>query len=184
MTDFWPDGLELSDTESPMDILKDAQRNWELESKGLLTLVLQETKSSSGFDMIIVHAKHVRKNRTASLFSVLHRHGAPYPARIQPRDNDLPNFFKKSYYEPAMSSAAVDLFRRTQGGTVENNWVADTPSEFRDTLREAFNLGIVKSEVLSIAASSGASDEVDRPGNDSVEDELGPPPEGGGSDAQ
>jgi hypothetical protein len=37
---------------------------------------------------------------------------------------------------------------------------------------------------LSIAASSGASDEVDRPGNDSVEDELGPPPEGGGSDAQ
>jgi hypothetical protein len=83
-----------------------------------------------------------------------------------------------------MSSAAVDLFRRTQGGTVENNWVADTPSEFRDTLREAFNLGIVKSEVLSIAASSGASDEVDRPGNDSVEDELGPPPEGGGSDAQ
>ena len=101
MTDFWPDNLELSDTQSPMDILlNDTRRNWESESKGLLTLVLQEAKSQSGFDMIVVHAKHVPSNRTASLFSVLYRPGAPCPARIRPERYAVPDFLERSFYQP------------------------------------------------------------------------------------
>ncbi|MGD0384459.1 MAG: hypothetical protein ABSA77_13140, partial [Thermoguttaceae bacterium] len=113
MTDFWPNGLELSDTQSPMDILYDARRNWESESKGLLTLILQTAKSKSKNDMIIVHAKHVPSDRTASLFSVVCRPGAPYPARIQPRDDAVPDFFKKSYYEPPRNTAFFPL--QTEG---------------------------------------------------------------------
>jgi hypothetical protein len=96
MSNFWPKGFELTDTESPRQILETAQREWNAESSGVLTLVFQETKSESGNDMIIVHAKHVPSNRTVTLFSVIYRPNTPYPATIQPKDDILPNYLKKS----------------------------------------------------------------------------------------
>jgi hypothetical protein len=183
MTNFWPHGLELSDTQSPMDILNVAQANWESESKGLLTLVLQTAESKSGYDMIIVHAKHVPSNRTASLFSVVCRPGAPYPARIEPRDDTVPDFLKKSYYQPPVNFMP-SLVLKTEGQTVQNYWVADTPSEFRGKLQEVFNLGIVKSEVLSLAVFNSVSDESEHSENGSIECNPGSPPEVGGQDAE
>lgn len=40
---------------------------------------------------------------------------------------------------------------------VNNKWVADTPSEFRERLEEVFNLGVVKSAILNLLAAEGAS---------------------------
>jgi hypothetical protein len=153
MSNFWPKGLEITDTESPKQILKTAQREWNSESGGILTLVFQETKSESGNDMVVVHAKHVPSNRTVTLFSVIYRPNTPYPATIRPKDDVLPNYLKKSYYKPGTLTGSGVL--NFQGRQVTNDWVSDAPAEFRRKLEEVFNLGIVKSEILSLVSMSG-----------------------------
>jgi hypothetical protein len=97
MSSFWPDGLEISDIQSPRDILNTANEEWQKNSDGILELVLQDAKSKSENSMIIVHAKHVVNNRTAQLFSIVHQPGKPYPVTIQPEKEELPDFLKKSY---------------------------------------------------------------------------------------
>ena len=155
MSNFWPKGIELSDTQSPMEILGTAKDEWESNSGGALTLVLQMAESKSGNSMIIVHAKHNPTNRTATLFSVVHRPKAPYPATIQPREDDLPNFLKKSYYKPGIDISAVTGFAGgIQGRIVENEWVSNTPAEFRAKLEEVFNLGVVKGQILNLVSTS------------------------------
>jgi hypothetical protein len=152
MSDFWPKGLELSDTQSPMGILENAKHDWNTNSNGALGLVLQETKSTTGNYMIIVHAKHLPSNRTVTLFSVVHRPNAPYPATIEPKGDDLPTFLKKSYYQPGFTENIGGSLLQ-QGRTVKNSWVSETPSEFRKNLEQVFNLGTVKSEILSLVSS-------------------------------
>jgi hypothetical protein len=153
MSNFWPKGLELSDTQSPMGILETAKHDWDTNSNGALSLVLQEAKSTSGHHMIIVHAKHLTSNRTVTLFSVVHRPNAPYPATIEPKGDDLPTFLKKSYYQPGFADSVGGSLLQ-QGKTVNNSWVSETPSEFRRNLEQVFNLSTVKSEILSLVSSS------------------------------
>ncbi|MEQ9617086.1 MAG: hypothetical protein RLN60_03530 [Phycisphaerales bacterium] len=158
MSKYWPVGLELSDTQSPLEILHDAQAEWESNSSGVLALIIQEAESQSGYDMIVIHAKHVSSNRTASLFSVVSRKGHPYPARLQPKGDELPNFFKKCYKTRNLSSLAAigDVMGHlSEERWVNNKWVADTPSEFREKLEEVFNLGDIKSEILNLISADG-----------------------------
>jgi hypothetical protein len=168
MSSFWPDGIEISDTQSPKDILNTAQEEWQTASDGILQLVLQDTKSESGNSMIIVHAKNVANNRTATLFSIVHQPEKPYPVTIQPEKEDLPVFLKKSYYrktsEPSIPDAlSLSMLNPTlslqKGGgngmeQVVNQWVSDTPPEFRKKLSEAFNLGIVRREILNLTSGN------------------------------
>jgi len=153
MSKFFPAGLKLDDSQTPMQILEEAMRDWEVESAGLLALVLQLAKSQSGNDLILVHGKHVPSNRTISLFSVVHRPGNPYPATIQLRQDDLPKVLRKSFYEEGLGKA-LGIMSTVQGRTVNNPWVSDTPSEFRSKLQEAFNSGLIKSEVLNLVAGT------------------------------
>lgn len=158
MTSYWPSNLELSDTAAPMDILRDASEDWRVNSQGLLELVMQVVQSKSGNDMILVHAKHIPSNRTASLLSVVMRPNNPYPARIQPKEDELPNFFKKTYVRSGYSAGSLGIesaLKSIQGLqlTETNQWVAETPSEFRAKLADAFNLGALKSIVLNLVAS-------------------------------
>ncbi|TWU59729.1 hypothetical protein Poly51_00010 [Rubripirellula tenax] len=158
MNQFWPYDLNLDDTSSPHEILCDAKEEWAEQSGGLLDLVIQEAESTSGHDMLIVHAKHVPSNRTVTLFSVVHRSDTPYPARIQPRDDELPDLFKKSYYRPGIGDMSAAL-GGVAGRQVENKWVCDTPAEFRSKLSKVFDLGVLKSEVLSLMAGKDTSEE-------------------------
>ena len=151
MSDFWPDDLELEDNRSPWEILEEAHADWEEHSGGRLNLVLQATESVSGNDMIVVHAKFEPSGRTAELFTVVHRPGSPYPARIQPKD-DLPDVFKKSYRVANKTMGALAMTIGAERDVV-NEWVADTPAEFRSKLREVLNLGSTKSEIVSLAAT-------------------------------
>jgi hypothetical protein len=180
VTDFWPSGLDLSDTSSPLEILQSAQQEWTEHSGGLLGLVIQEAESASGNHLLILHAKHVPSNRTVTLFSVVHRVDAPYPAKIQPRDNELPDILKKSYYQPGFTELTTAGFALSQGRKVTNKWVCDTPSEFRSQLKDVFNLGSVKSEVLSLvsgaASPSHTGDGIEIIGNASDDE-----PDNGGS---
>jgi hypothetical protein len=147
MSSFWPEGLKLSDTQSPRDILKTAQQEWQTSTDGIMELVLQDARSESGNSMIVVHAKHAVNKRTATLFSVVHEDGKPYPVAIQPKSEDLPSFLKKTPKGHQISTLGIwDLS--------DNRWISDTPSEFRKKLTDAFNLGIVKREILNLASSA------------------------------
>ncbi len=150
MNNFWPEGLSLNDTQSPYEVLQSAREEWERKSAGAITLVLQRDKSESGNVMVVVHAKHVASNRTATLLSVVHRPSEPYPATIQPRKEELPNILKRSHYKPGLNEVGVAM--GIQGRTVTNEWVSDTPSEFREKLIKAFNLSPVKTAILSLAS--------------------------------
>ena len=160
MSGFWPDGLDVSDTQSPMDILQSARDEWETNSGGLLTLVFQEAKTTTGNTMIVVHAKHAPDSRTTTLFSVVHRPNAPYPATIQPEKEELPKALRKSYYQPGIGEIGLT---GVQGREVKNEWVSDTPTEFRTKLKNVFNLGSVKRSVLSLVVHSPVP-EKDAPG--------------------
>jgi len=157
MNSYWPDGLELSDIQSPMEILESAREDWDTSSDGVLTLVLQEARSETNNNMIIVHAKHVPSGRTTTLFSVVHRPNAPYPASIQLKQVDLPDCLKKSYYDPG-PFYFTSLMTTPQGRTVTNDWVSDTPSEFRTKLKKVFNLGATKMGILSLVSNTPVID--------------------------
>lgn len=157
MTNFWPTGLDLTDTSSPFEILQSARQEWTDQSKGALTLVIQKTKSANGNHVLIVHAKHVPSNRTVTLFSVIHRPGAPYPAKIQPREDGIPDILKKSYYRPGLDD--LDVIPNPIGEQVTNKWVCDTPAEFRAQLKEVFNLGSLTSDVFSLVTGNSSSSE-------------------------
>lgn len=151
MSNFWPSGIDLSDTQSPREILEVAKEDWYKGSEGVMELVLQDSESESGYPMIIVHAKHVPGNRTSRLLSVVHQLNNPYPVLIQPETENLPNSLKKSYYRPGLDASAVAAITGMRERTVSNPWVSDTPSEFRKSLAEAFNLGDVKGKILNLA---------------------------------
>ena len=159
MSSFWPKGLSLDDTQSPYEVIESAREEWESKTAGALTLVLQRTKTESGNAMIIVHAKHVASNRTVTLFSVIHRPSEPYPATIQPRKDELPDILKRSRYVPGFGE--VEIATYMQGRTVTNEWVSDTPSEFREKLIKAFNLSGTKTAILGLTSdvSSGTPED-------------------------
>jgi hypothetical protein len=150
MSSFWPEGLSVNDMQSPCEILEIAREEWETASNGALTLVIEQTEAERENAKITVHAKHVPSKRTATLFSVIHRLNVPYPVTIEPREDDLPKILKKSYYEPGIIE--FDL-RMDEGRTVKNEWVSDTPSEFREKLSKAFNLSVVKSAILNLTSN-------------------------------
>ena len=160
MSSFWPVDLELTDTQSPREILKAAQEDWITSSNGVIELLLKDSEAKSGHSMLLVYAKHVPSNRTAALFTVLHRVDQPYPVTIQLEDRELPNFLKKSYHLSGKAPSNITSFEdysRVLGdlqGQVSNEWVSDTPTEFRRKLKEAFNQGTVKTEILNLVSSS------------------------------
>jgi len=173
MTNYWPEGIDLTDKQSPLEILRDAQAEWESSSGGVLELILQEAESQAGYDMIIIHARHTASNRTASLFSVVSRKENPYPTRLQPKENELPNFFKKSHKTSNLNSltAINSVIRQlNEEKWVNNEWVVDTPGELREKLEKIFNLGDIKSEILNLISTDVAQNDVDSGTREDVKD--------------
>jgi hypothetical protein len=67
-------------------------------------------------------------------------------------------FLQRSYYKPGLSDVGLRM-TIGQGHEVTNEWVSDTPSEFRSKLSKVFNLGVVKCEILSLVSNSPAVQE-------------------------
>jgi hypothetical protein len=118
----------------------------------------------------VVHALYVPTNRTCTLFSVVHRVNAPYPVTIIPKNDDLPNFLRKSYYQPGLGDISAARYGLT-GSQIINEWVADSPADFRKNLREAFNLESVRAILVNLAASHSVSIDDEGPENEEFDDE-------------
>ena len=170
MNNFWPEDVSVDDTSSPYDILESAREEWEAETEGEMTLELQQGESKNGHKMVIVHAKHVPSNRTATLLEIVHRQSEPYPVTIQPREEELPDILKRERYQPGLREIGVPAdLSPLEGRKIKNEWVSDTPSEFREKLSKALHLSAVKTAILGLAceASDAApEDEEDEPQDD------------------
>ena len=178
MSGFWPSGIDVQDTRSPREILKVAQEDWSTSSSGIMVLIINDAMSKAGNPMIIVRAKHVPTNRTAKLFSVIHRPDKPYPATFQLEEEELPNFLKRSYVRPGRSLIGIEALMgtsiSTQEKTVSNPWVSDTPSEFEKNLKAVFNDGVIRGQILNLLADS-SSDMDTESKEDSPEDQGNDP---------
>lgn len=173
MSSFWPSDLDVSDISSPLEILELANQEWKEKSSGELNLLIQEAEPVENIQTFYVYAKHGPSSQTAVLFSVLYRLNIPYPARIIPRETVLPNALKKSYYSPGLDTAlkmntAASLAANLKGKQVINERVCETPAEFRSELKKVFNLGSVKSEIVSLVSNNASSAELasDSEGNE------------------
>lgn len=162
MPSYWPDGIDLLDSATPLEILHEAQQEWENQSGGVLVLLIQEQETEAREQCYVVHVQHVPSNRTVTLFSVLHRADLPYPACIQPIHAELPANLVKSRsviarqaeFISATATAAGRSLSKDVEQTIENKWVCDTPGEFRRKLQEVLSLGGVKAEVQSLLATA------------------------------
>lgn len=169
MSKFWPSDININDIQSPKQILKIAQKEWEDESNGVMTLDLQDTQSKSGNSMVIVYAKHIPSNRTSTLFSVIHRPNNPYPVTIQLQNQDLPDYLKKVYISPALTELVTSVRKVNSLQGYSNPWVSETPAEFREKLAEVLSDGSIKGQILNLVA-----DDWDAP--DYVAEETGEEP--------
>ncbi len=114
--------------------------------------------------LALVHGVDIRN------YDPENRRNTPYPVSIQPQEEKMPNFLKKSYYEPGGTEDYDVDYMPGEGYTVSNPWVADTPAEFRERLAEVFNLGVTKSIVINLA--SKGSDDVNGIHQGSQEDSV------------
>lgn len=164
---FFPDGIELSDIRSPSEILEEAQRDWEECSNGILLLRISPATVEGEDELILdVYIIHSPSKRMTKLLSVAHRPDQPYPVEIRPESFDIPRYLKKSYtvqtrrpVSPLFS--VTDYLRAAERvmpdictQTITNEWVCDTPAEFREKLQKALSLSSVKSAINNIIASS------------------------------
>ena len=174
MSEFWPEDLDLNDTQSPLEILESARDEWANESGGTLNLVLQKTTSTDDNTCIVVHALHPASNRTAALLSVFHRPGSPYPTTISLRKDELPKVLQSSYYEPSivdMAGGLTGILAGKSGKVVQNQWVSNTPGEFREKLKRALRDGSIKSHILNLFAVPPEATSTEKGASDSEEDE-------------
>lgn len=165
--DFWPEGLSIKDMRSPRQIILEANEDWVSKSEGVLTLGLEEAVTdNSGNSSMNVFANNTTNHNTIVLFKIHQRVNLTYPVAIQLREEDLPNHLKKSYYSHSVKSAFGQAGAISQmfgeGQLIKNEWVSDTPTEFRKHLEKALNTSYVKRAILSLFSDeiSATSDDV------------------------
>jgi hypothetical protein len=169
---FFPDEIELSEIFSPSEILEDAKREWDAHSNGILLLQISQALLESEEELVLeVYIVHSPSKRMAKVLSVAHRPNHPYPIEIRPESFNIPKYLKKSYKTQSRRSASplfsiADQMRAIERAlpevvtqTITNEWVCDTPTEFREKLEKAFNLGTVKSTIHNIIAGSSQGDD-------------------------
>jgi hypothetical protein len=162
---FFPSDLEITNAQSPLDILSEAKNEWDTKGQGIVTLLVDGGRSAlhgdSDLTLIHVYAMHIPSERVESLLTVIYASGKPYPARISPEKDDIPEYLRKERFVPAkisglMSPSILNTFREAiPAHTVSEEWVCESPEEFRKQLSKALTLGRVKSAITNIIAASG-----------------------------
>ena len=161
MAKYFPRDINISDISPPLAILRDAQSEWEEATGGALALDIDVGISDKGLSLISVRAVRRANDRSATLFRVTHRQDNPYPAAVIPEGEDLPTPLRKTYFQRGFPSlgginAAVlaSTMMNSEGKMSTNEWVADTPAEFRELLEKALTRGYAKGVILNLIASA------------------------------
>ena len=150
IADLWPDDIKADDVISPEEILDHQARLLEQRTNGLLTA---EVAKHTAEDRVVIgfDVQSVRSGNRVRLFSAEHRVDFEYPIALSP-PAELPAFLKAEVYEPGFDFAkAMGVAARI----VTNPWVASSPAEFSEKVRDMLASPTVKAAVLSLLARSG-----------------------------
>lgn len=148
MRDLWPDDIKSEEVISPEEILKHQASRLEARTNGLL---IGHVVGHAGEDRVVIgfEVEAPRADTRVRLFEVQHRLEFEYPAAIVAPVARLPDFLKeREYRSPPLGSPVADLFG--PGKWVKNPWVASSPTEFSEKVKELLAGGGVKGIVLSL----------------------------------
>ena len=176
---FFPHDLEIVNVQSPLDILSEAKNEWDAEGQGVITLLVVEGRSTESdivYAWIRVYAQHIPTERIENLLTVIHVCDKPYPARIDLVKEDVPAVLRKERLVPAKSPGLMTagllqtLSEAIPAHTVSEEWVCQSPGEFRQQLAKALTRGSVKSAITNIIAASTKDTDSSSPSAISVEE--------------
>lgn len=176
---FFPHDLEIVNVQSPLDILSEAKNEWDAEGQGVITLLVDEGRSTESdivYAWIRVYAQHIPTERIENLLTVIHVCDKPYPARIDLVKEDVPAVLRKERLVPAkrpglMTAGLLQtLSEAIPAHTVSEEWVCQSPGEFRQQLAKALTRGSVKSAITNIIAASTKDTDSSSPSAISVEE--------------
>lgn len=180
---FFPHDLEIVNVQSPLDILSEAKNEWDAEGQGVIKLLVVEGRSTIPattpdivYACIRVYAQHIPTERIEHLLTVIHVCDKPYPARIELVKEDIPANLRKERFVPARSGGLLssDLFKTLNEAapahTVSEEWVCQSPGEFRKQLAKALTRGSVKSAITNIIAASTKETDPSSPSALSIDD--------------
>ena len=150
MPDLWPESIRSDQVLAPEEILTQQANALRVRTNGLLTGVIRKTTAD---DRIVLGFEigSPRFEAQYRLFEAQHRPDVEYPVSLIPPDEKLPNYLKAQYDVPGPPILRND-FGFTQNNVVVNKWVAKSPSEFTEKVREILKSPTVKSRVLSLLA--------------------------------
>ena len=150
---IWSADLRVENVRSPRKILDQAAQD--LHTMNGLLVAIEESRLTDRVVLRFV-AKNETSNRSLGIFEVSHGLEYSYPVRIDPPDQQLPDFLKRKRYIPVPG----DSIRSTniEGQTVVNEWICTSPSEFQKKLEELAGNSVVKARILSLVAP-----EIDEP---------------------
>ena len=178
---FFPHDLEIANVQSPLDILSEAKNEWDTEGQGVITLLVDEGRSTESdivYALIRVYAQHIPTERIENLLTVIHVCDKPYPARINLAKEDIPSVLRKERLVPVKNAGLMaagllqTLSEAIPAHTVSEEWVCQSPGEFRKQLAKALTRGSVKSAITNIIAASSKDTDSSSPSAISV-DETG-----------
>lgn len=158
---FFPDDIDLSEIQSPTEILEEAREEWARRSGGTLELIVVESDlSDSAKSILDIILAHSSSGRQAKLLSLRHVPDQAYPLEIVPESFNYPDYLVKKRFVPARKKTLLgpsildSLGELIPEHTVTNKWVCETPREFRLMLAEALNLGSVKSLIVNLVTGN------------------------------
>lgn len=162
--DLWPDDLATQDVLSPWDILSEQA---EFLTARMNNVLVGQVQKSNLDDRVVIGFEIVapKIDKTIRVFAVEHRIENPYPAHFLSELSPLPTYLQPFRILPEVPERVVPNLMdevmgkpRTVPGTparkIENPWVASTPSEFTQKLRELLASPEVKAVIFSLLAQS------------------------------
>jgi hypothetical protein len=149
---LWPTDLHTDDVRTPTEILVEQAQLLEKETKGVLQGRVTEPEVE-GRKILAFEVVAPRIPVTTRLFEVQQSPQLEYPVAIIPPNVAIPDYLKREVYRPSGMEAV--LAGPVVAGRMETNeWVADTPLEFRKKLEKLLSSSGVKAILYSLLARS------------------------------
>ena len=81
MTSFWPEGLNIEDTRSPLEILEQAVDDWKKGGKGIIRLHVDSKQTEDGLEAHVATVVHVASSLASEALLQIENHPRKdYPA--------------------------------------------------------------------------------------------------------
>lgn len=156
-----PNDVFLEGIESPKDILDEVCRDINSRNSSIEALVKTRLLADRLVLSFIILSH--KKGSSFTLFDAAHRKNLEYPVAIDPPENDVPEFLRRTKIRRGIPSLgkihAPNWLEGTPDKVVENKWVAATPEEFRTKLETLFRLDHVKATIISLQSNPVEIDE-------------------------